>query len=380
MEHKGHAAAVADLTEALETKALRPEDFSVRDLAEALVPEGREWVHSMRPGKGGYHHLLEADAVTTNFFSQTMGQLVFTKIKEAFESEAFVFSALVDKVASDIPTREKIPGVTRIGDEIEVVDEAQPYPMFGVSEDWIEVGEKKKRGGIVPVSREAVVFDRTGLILKHAGQVGEFLGLNREKRVIDCIIDENAGAASIVAGGHRYHWKGTSYATYQTSSPWDNVAATNALVDWTDIENALLTLRAIKDPYTNEPILYSATHLIVTPQLEWTAKRILSATEVRSGDITSGSGIQTISVNPVPSLQIVTSQLLADRLTTDTDWFICNPKKAWANYYNWDLETTQAAAGHPDEFSRDLVTQFKASIRDTMATMEPRMVVKSTVS
>lgn len=380
VEHKGREATANHLIECLQNKTLRPEDFSVRDLAETLVEDGREWVHAMRPGKGGSYHLLEAGAVTTNYFSRTMGQLVYTKILEAYESEAFVFSALVDSWQSDVPTREKIPGVSRIGDEAEVVDEGQPYPYFGVSEDYIEIAEKKKRGGIVPVTKETILFDRTGLILKHAGQVGEFLGLNREKRVIDAIIDENAGAVSAAAGGHRYHWKGTSYATYQSSSPWDNVTGSNTLVDYTDIENALLTLRAITDPYTGEPINVMPTHLFVTPQLEYTARRILNATEIRSGDITTGTGVQTITANPINTpLTLVTSQLFATRLATDTTWFVCNPKKAWAYVYNWDLTPEQAAADHPDAFNRDIVTQFKASVRDCVATLDPRYSTTCTV-
>ena len=32
---------------------LKPEDFSLRDLAEGLVPDGHEWVRMMDPRNGG---------------------------------------------------------------------------------------------------------------------------------------------------------------------------------------------------------------------------------------------------------------------------------------------------------------------------------------
>ena len=37
------------LCEALSNRELAPEDFSLRDLAEALVPDGRQWVRMLDP-------------------------------------------------------------------------------------------------------------------------------------------------------------------------------------------------------------------------------------------------------------------------------------------------------------------------------------------
>ena len=42
-ELDGAEQTVSHLSEALREGHLKPEDFSVRDLAEALVPDGREW-------------------------------------------------------------------------------------------------------------------------------------------------------------------------------------------------------------------------------------------------------------------------------------------------------------------------------------------------
>lgn len=43
-----------------------------------------------------------------------------------------------------------------------------PYPNIGFSEDYIETPSTSKHGLIVPVTREAVFFDRTNLILSRA--------------------------------------------------------------------------------------------------------------------------------------------------------------------------------------------------------------------
>ncbi len=48
----GAEQTVTHLSEALREGHLKPEDFSIRDLAEAIVPDGREWVRLLDPRSG----------------------------------------------------------------------------------------------------------------------------------------------------------------------------------------------------------------------------------------------------------------------------------------------------------------------------------------
>lgn len=383
VELNGLDQTVLHLTEALEGRQLTPEDFSVRELAEAFC--GREWVDNLHPKRGRFadRALLEADAAAVGYsqFSNITGQIFFTAIKDAYNAEEFVFSKIVPEKQSDILDMEKVPGLSEIGDEAEVVQESSPYPYVGFSEDYIEIAAKTKRGMICALTKEMVFGDRTGLALQRAKGVGKFLGLNKEKRIIDCAIDENAGAKSAALGGHRYHWKGTSYATYQASTPWANIKTSNGLADWTDIDNAWQLLAAMVDPYTGEPILIQPRDLIVTSQNLWIASRLLGATEIRSGDITSGAGTQTIGPNPVKTiagdLRLVSSRLLTARAATDTDWWLGNLAEAFAYFVNWGLETEEAPSNSRDAFERDIVMQVKASERGVAATVEPRLMVEN---
>jgi hypothetical protein len=350
-------------------------DFGIRPLFENFVQNGREIVDSWNPGRGeGGISLLEAgDAVNTAAFSNITGQFVYNAIMEAFESEGFVFSPLVTTRQTDL-SGEKIPGITRMGDRAEVVPEGQPYPHVGVGEDWIETPVTTKRGMIVPLTKEAIFFDRTGLVIQRCGEVGAFLGLNKEKRVIDCIVDENVTA-------HRYKWRGTIYATYQTTSPWDNVTAGATLVDYTDLDEAEQTLSNILDPNTGEPIVNVATDLIVTRQLLYTARSVLHATQIRVGDGASVS-VQTISGNPLAgsAYNIRSSALLAARMATDTTYYLGDLKKAFAYMQNWPLTTVMAPTNSTDEFERDIVMQWKASERGATVVVEPRVITKCTVA
>jgi hypothetical protein len=230
---------------------------------------------------------------------------------------------------------------------------------------------------IVGLTKEAVFFDRTGMLLQRAAEVGEHLGLNKEKRVIDCVIDENVTT-------HRYKWRGNTIATYGNNSgthTWDNLEASNALVDWTDIDAAELLLANITDPNTGEPVMILPKHLVVTRQLLYTARRIVSATEITTttpGYATSGNPNETRWSNPVSNYQIVSNNLLAARMATDTTWFIGDIGRAFAYMENWPLTVVQAPANSEAEFTQDIVMRWKASERGAAATLEPRAMVQST--
>ena len=114
----------------------------------------------MDPRQGGACLLEAGDGVDVTAFSNITGQVVHSRILEAYTQEAFVLSRLVDT----IPTRldgEKIPGIGRIGDEVAEVRPGMPYPSLGFGEDYIETPQTTKRGFIVPVTKEAIFFDRT---------------------------------------------------------------------------------------------------------------------------------------------------------------------------------------------------------------------------
>lgn len=369
----------------LQEKHLKPEDFSVRDIFEHSIPDGRSLHDAWRHGDGV--SLLEAaGAVSTSQFSSITGQILYTKVLEGFMLPQFVFSAIIPDVQTQF-TGERIPGMAGMGDQNEVVGEGQPYPDMGLSEDYIDLPQTLKRGGKISVTKEAVFFDRTSLLLKRAGEVGEYLGLNKEKRAIDCIVDENTTA-------HRFKGKWTNdaaIATYGDASGthyFDNLAASNALVDWTDLNAVEQLFAALTDIYTGEPIEVMADTLIVCPELVHNARFALNATMVAlqaGGFATTGNLYQTQSPNPIGagspfsgSYNIVTSRLLPARLATNTSWFLGNPRRAFQYSVNWPLKTETAPPNSAAEFERDVVAQYKASERGAYATIDPRYMAKST--
>lgn len=363
-----------NLTVGLEKGHIRPSECSIADLFETFVENGRELRRLFDPRLGPTNILHEAaGAITSGDFSSITGQIVYSELMQSLTPEEFPFQSLIPTVRTQF-SGEKIAGVANLGDLAEVVPENEDFPLMGTGEDYIETPETKKRGFIVPVTKEAIFFDRTGLVLERAKMVGNSLMLNKEKRAIDCVIDENTTA-------HRYKWRGTTYASYQTSTPWDNVTASNGLVDWTDIDASEQTFNGMVDPNTGEPVVVNGSTLIVTKQNEQVARRIVNATEITvhvGGYATTGNLSETRTPNPYANrFKIVTSRLLAARAATDTDWWHGDPEKYARYMENWPITVTEAPAGNADDFNKDIVAKFKCSERGQYAVVEPRAMVEN---
>lgn len=373
----GAEQTVRHLQEALESGDLKPDDFSVRELAEATLSPER--VRQMDPRHGGACLLEAGDGVDVTAFSNITGQVVQAKILEAYRQEAFVLSRLVDAV----PTRldgERIPGIGRVSDEVAEVRPGMPYPSLGFAEDYIETPQTTKRGFIVPVTKEAIFFDRTHLILQRAAEVGEVLGLNKEKRLLDLLI----GATN------NYKWKGAAYNTFSTAGTgvapdgnWIN-EMTEELVDWTDVDAAEQLFADILDPNTGESVLIRATTVLVTPAYRHAAHRVFNAAEINYSP--AAGSTTTIAANPLGNYKVVESRLAYRRLiaaghaAADAKkyWFIGDFRKAFAYMENWPITVTQSPANSEAEFNQDIVVRFKASERGAAAVINPRYVVQST--
>jgi len=302
--------------------------------------------------------------------------VIYAKIMEAYAQEAFALSRLV----STVPTRldgEKIPGIGRIRDEVTEVAPGMPYHHVGFGEDYIETPSTTKHGLIVPVTREAIFFDRTNLVLSRAAEVGEVLGLNKEKRLVDLVIGVT----------NNYRWKGTAYNTYYAtgdSGPWVNVLAGNELVDWTDVDAAEQLFADILDPNTGEPVLVQPDAVLVTPAYRHAAARVFNAAEIQYS--ATGAPTTTFSRNPLSNYRLADSRLVYRRIVASgvaADaakkwWFVGDFQKAFAYMENWPITVTQSPANSEADFNQDIVVRFKASERGAAAAINPRCVVKCT--
>ena len=382
VNNHGSTLVVEKLNEGLTEGHLKPDDFQIRDLAEAIL--GVDAVREMDPRTSATLVTESTDAVDTTAFSNIIGQIVYTELLKSYEQEQYFATAMFRTV----PTRlngEKVPGFTHLGDAAEQIHEAMPYPNAGFGEDFTQTPETEKHGLIVPITKEAVFFDRTGHILEYARGVGETLGLNKEKRCIDVLI----GATNT------FNWRGTTYNTYNAANaPWINElqGAQYDLQDWTQIDAAERLFDDIVDPNTGEAIEIGGTDLVTSYRRKHTANRILNATEIRYINNAANQGpnfranSETVSANPLSSgYKAYSNRRYYRRLQTQlgltadqaaATWLVGDMKKAFKYMENWGITTVQAPVNAEAEFRQDIIAQFKASERGTPAIDNPRYVIR----
>lgn len=377
-------ALVVQMREAIEAGDMQPGDFDFGKLFIAcygysdflMCKEGKLSAQEV------FQRVSESDAgVTTAAFQNISGQIIYSAMTQEYNSEEFVFAKLIPEDKALILDGEKMAGITEMGDVGAIRKEGDPYQEAGVGEDWIFTPPVPDRGAIVSVTWEAVFNDRTGRVMEKAGKTGYWIGYGEEVLAIDCLIDENSTA-------HRYNWRTFGpMATYGDNSgthTFDNLTASNALVDWTSINAAEQTLNQVVNPYTGTPILVEPTHLVVTKQLEQTARRIVNATEidvVTPGYATSGTPTKTRQNNPMKDkYEVLTSRLLAQRMAVKTSWFLANPKEGLLRKVAEPLNAVREPSNSKDDFERRVVGRFRANKRYAHVTREPRVLHKSTVA
>lgn len=375
------------LTEALQEGSIRANELDFgRLFVECFGWEEFQACRSQRDRLVTTDVYEAAGGTTTAAFQNISGQIIYSLTLQGYQSEEFVFTKVIPERTSPF-SFEKIAEVTEIGpgtDAEWITAEGEEFKTAGPGENWINLPETVKRGKIVALTREAVFFDRTGQLQEKAGKIGFWYGYNREMRAIDCVIDENDGAKSAANGGHRYHWRDSSIATYGDNSGthnWDNLAASNALVDWTNLNTMDQLFNNITDPNTGAVIMLDADTLIVPKRLEQTAGYIVRATSlhvVTPGYATSGVPTLHDGPNPYGGKNILTSRLFESRQATKTSWYYGRPKEAFVYLVNLPFETSQAPANSDDEFSRDIVAKYRCSERAAYGTMDPRKMTKAT--
>ena len=372
---EGATATCDKLRGALIAGELKPEDFSVREIAEAFC--GNDWVNKLNPARQGDMLVrAEEESVDLTAFANITGQIVYSKILEKYKEAD---GGLFDQLCTVVPTSfsgEKIPGTGKILDEEYEVHPGKEFPETGFGEDYQETPETTKHGLAISILKETVFFDRTGLVLRDAGAIGDRLATGRLKRLLKVVI----GAVN------NYNWRGTAYNTYLTTGSWVNKYASHALVDYTDLEEAELLWADMTDPDTGNPIEIapSSKKMLCTPHLAFTARHIVQATEVEIGAISASVPLRR-GPNPVQGYgqpivsalmyQLLQSQLSFSAANSKGVWIIGDFKRAFWYMQNWGLTVVQAPQNNPDEFKKDVIAAWRGSERGVAAVGNPRHVI-----
>jgi len=357
----GQVRPAAALNQALFRECLHSNDgYSLGDEALRCWREGRDPERRVR------------EAIDTSAFAKITNQLLFAEVKTAFEKPVYVGGGLIRTVPTKRIHGEIIAGLTLPGDDATRVGEGKPYPRASVSDELLETPATTKQGLIVDVTKEAVIEDTLGQVVEYAAKVGDSLAYNKEMRII----------SEVVGTTNSYRRNGTSYDTYQTTTPWDNISASTPFLDHYSIDTVMQVFAGMKDLNTGLPVSIVPNTIVCGLALRARIMQALGQTQVSMITVDAGgssNNLETFSpgqMGSMPTLSVVSSIYLSASLTTT--WIVCDPMSAFSYREVWPITVTQIGAGSTQDHERDVVLSFKASERGVCATVNPQATVKAT--
>ena len=399
-----------DLQEALDSGSrgqsggILPHDFSIRDLARNTIfsrngdPVGNEFVEMCDPQEGGGEFQEAMGAVDASAFAGITGQLLINRVLASFQQESFILSNLIPTLPTSL-NGERIPGVSMPADPGENFIEAaemDPLHYVGFSEEYVNTQPTVKRQLGIAITKEAIFFDRTGLVLARGSYVGTILGLRKEKNLINLLIGATKTYQEKRKGDSAAVSLNTYYSSYEQANQggrWVNHLDANPLSDWTNINALEVLFDQMIDPNTGEPIILPSNRVIIAPQIQFLPlNQLLKGDQVwkfTQGGLAptgTGVGVGLTGANPLTQLGITfaTSRQLMAQIKNQgyaasdagNYWWYGDPA-AFAYMENWPITVVQAPTNSEAEFNQDIVVRFKGSERGVGAIMEPRRMCRS---
>lgn len=343
----------------------RPEDFSIRALWEGLIGDVEDTLpRGLISGGNSRRIRLTEGAIDSSMFPTVTGNIIMRKVIEGYNMTGLIGDQLVERMQSNLKS-ETIPGFTD-GQAPKEVAEGDRYEEASFGEKYVTT-ETSKKGRLISLTEEDIIFDKTGQLLVRSRRIGENTAVEREETILNGITGTNANV---------YKPGGTATTLYAAGN--NNLNASTSLTDWSSIDTVIKNHAAnVKtDPQgeTGKPIIWMPRTLLVHTAQMMKAARIVNATEVRE---TTNTNTLTLSTNPVGGmgLNVLATPLLPG---TNTDWYLGDFTRQFIWQEIWPIQTFVQGNTSESSFERDIVSRYKVRYYGGIAAMDTRYVVKNT--
>ena len=352
---------------------------------------GREWVERLVPQASGGIVMAQEQVDSSMFLNLANVVLSGSIIDEFAQADINAGDQFAETRSVPYIQQGRDIGLTYTDAKSVVIQEGQPFPSFGMGEDWRTYPETVKRGAMVELTKEAIAEDRTGRLLDNCRGVAEEVVADKNERILRVVL----GIDNSV-----YMPKGVAAATYTAAAPRKNLLAGNELVNWQNVDSAVQLWADMTHPITGRPLnipLSEITTLVMPAKLA-TSTYIFNATEVAVGDVTSGASAGVArGTNPInylgrkpanPSASMLAYYMLTKPVASGGGgiaaadakkyWLLGAFRRAFVYLQNYGLTVLTQAGGSDAEFRRDVIFALRASERGVPAVKDPRYVIKCT--
>lgn len=389
----GHATLRDVMEGSTRVARLKPSEFSLAALGRGILgddlfeqlydPESTRLAgmqvklrNIMEAGEGA---IMPSTFANINAFTGVAAGLMEAAILEGWQNPQFIGSQLMPDEPSKQFEGRKTIGVSRIGDQAEERLPGNPTKRVQVGERWITQPRTVENALAAELLQETVFLDITGQVVQECNDLGSWLGYREEIRKIDAFIGVN----------NTYTYKDTSYQTYQTAGTWDNDLS-NELLHHSDVLEAELKFRDMKDPETNTRVLISPNTILLNREKKHTVRMVLGASNVNEGTDVTATYTMRDAPNPIDTnYNVLESPLVYERCTASDGlnlsasnagkywWCFEAGNKTIVYVVNWPMRVQQAAPGQMEMIDRGVLLYVKADVRGVPMWKEPRRVVRN---
>lgn len=343
----------ADLIESLVRKdsngkrKMEPREFSMKAMHEAFINEkgGVLWA--------GDRVERIAESVDSTAFAKATGALINQKVIDGYDIPGLIGDSLMTIIPSSLKI-ETIVGFTA-SDTPEEVLEGMPYPDSSMSEKYVTV-TNVKRGRIITLTEETILFDQTGQILNRAFGIGEKIRLEREKIIVEAVIEKTTGAS--------YFPSGASTTLYDNSTN-SNLAASNPF-GTAGLSAAIVKLMSFTDSNSDPIMVPPPWDVLIPKQLLPNAKSMFDS-ELDPDTAENTSNVHRGEFAPKTSVF----------LTSSSSWWIGNFKKQFIYTEVWPIQVLSQPAGLDAAFHRDMRYAHKVRMYGGIAAADTVYVVEN---
>lgn len=323
--------------------------------------------------------------VNTNAFQIITGELINASVIDGYEDDSgFIGDQLVEILPGQRLRNQRITGMTSLGGP-DTVEEGHPYEETNFEEKYVTTSETKK-GRILSINEELILFDQTSEIANRARGLGFWLRQERERTIVRAVTDADSnvyrpsGTAEALydVDGSNFNWIGSGNTT---SSDFNTAVP---LVDWTDISE-LRQYRAVavlddRIDGTARPIagLGGPGILLLPENLRDTGDFITSITEVRG---TAGSNVEQLGPTP-QGVRRMLSKVLSSNFIDEqggqarNDWYFGQFSKQFKWTEIWPVQTFTQDASSEAAFERDVVMRVKVRYYGGISATDTKFVTK----
>lgn len=371
-EKLGYLNAASQMRQMFETGKIRVEDFSIKALFEAVVD-----LDGADPRTMDVQDLSEA--VTASAFNYITGELIHKRAIDAYDPAVGDTAMLVTE---DTATEPKVNNVAGFGagDVPERVPEGSPFQDTELTEKRYAI-KCDKFGRGISITREMLLWDQTGQVLRRSQNVGDLMGQHRAKMIIQTLemgprtaFEEAAATVEACVANGTLITIGNFYNTDHSS-----VSGLDAQTNANTVSNALNTagltaalnlFNIMTDERGNE-ITITPKILLVHGNDAITAWNLTNSTTQydttdRARNPYGPGGYRVFTV--ISTVFIETS--------STRNWYLGDPAKQLLWLWGWKPETMVQRKNSDASFRRDIVVGFRFSYYAGVGHTDYRYIVR----